>query len=349
MLPLNHVVGIGYGKKYKRKRRTEEDSIVILVDKKLPIEHLEEKDMVPQALGHLKTDVQEIGSLELLNAPRSGRYRPAPGGVSIGHYKISAGTLGAIVKDKKSGSPLILSNNHVLANITNGNDGRSKIGDPILQPGSHDKGSQDNDVIGHLKRFVPLKSNTGIFGSSTNIVDCAVATPIDEDIIDSEIVGVGNINGIREAEVDMNIIKSGRTTGVTEGVVRTIDSTVTVNIDNNRQAVFTDQIVTSPISKGGDSGSLVLDRDRNAVGLLFAGSNKATVCNKISNVMNELNIEFFGVREEENKPGEKKEKGNKKDNKKRKPKIDDQKNEINSNYNILLLFILLIFAIHIIS
>ncbi len=308
MLPLNHVVGIGYGKKMKNNRTTEEDSIVIMVDKKLPEEQLGTKDLVPQRLGHIKTDVQEVGTIKLLNIPRSKKYRPAPGGVSIGHYKISAGTLGAVVKDNKTDEPLILSNNHVLANITNGYDGRAKIGDPILQPGSYDKGS-DEDVIGHLERYIPLKPKKGIFNSPTNIVDCAVAKPTGKDLIENNILGIGKTNDVKEAEIDMNIIKSGRTTGVTEGTVRAIDSTVTVNIGEDQEAVFTDQIVTSPISQGGDSGSLVLDKDQNAIGLLFAGSNNATVCNKISNVMKELKIDFFKEEKDETNTNEHKKNG----------------------------------------
>jgi len=331
MLPLNHVVGIGFGKKIKSNRTTEEDAIIIMVDKKLPEEELGKSDLVPQTLDNIKTDVQEIGILKLLSVPRSKKYRPAPGGVSIGHYKISAGTLGAIVQDNKTGEPLILSNNHVLANITNGRDGRAKTGDAILQPGSHDKGSND-DVIGHLERFIPLKPSKGIFNSPTNIVDCAVAKPTNKDIVENNILGIGKINGVKEAEIDMNIIKSGRTTGVTEGTVRAIDSTVNVNIGENKEAIFTDQIVTSPISQGGDSGSLVLDKDRNAVGLLFAGSNNATVCNKISNVMEELNIGFF----KKEKDGDEKE------------EKDMDEEDINEQYkkpissNIFLILILLI-------
>jgi len=328
ILPLNHVIGIGYGKKIKNNRATEEDAIVIMVDKKLPEEQLEKRDLVPQTLENIITDVQETGTLKLLKVPRNKKYRPAPAGVSIGHYKISAGTLGAIVKDNKTGEPLILSNNHVLANITDGHDGRAKTGDPILQPGSHDKGSSD-DVIGHLERFIPLKPSKGIFNSPTNIVDCAVAKPTNKDIVENNILGIGKVNGVKEAEINMNILKSGRTTGVTEGTVRAIDSTVNVDIGENKESVFTDQIVTSPISQGGDSGSLVLDKDRNAVGLLFAGSNNATVCNKISNVMEELKIGFF----KEEKDGDEED-------------ISEQYKKTTLPYTIFLILILLVLGVY---
>ena len=53
----------------------------------------------------------------------------APGG-SVGHFEITAGTIGAIARDKKTGRDVILSNNHVLAN-----ENAAKIGDAILQAG----------------------------------------------------------------------------------------------------------------------------------------------------------------------------------------------------------------------
>ena len=63
--------------------------------------------------------------------------RPLRIGASIGHFKITAGTLGAFVRSRDDGSVLILSNNHVLAN-----ENKAKKGDHILQPGDFD-GGQD--------------------------------------------------------------------------------------------------------------------------------------------------------------------------------------------------------------
>ncbi|MFW6306369.1 MAG: hypothetical protein ACOC1N_03175, partial [Bacillota bacterium] len=105
-------------------------------------------------------------------------------------------------------------------------------------------------------------------------------------------IEIGKVNGTGEAEVDMKVQKSGRTSGYTTGKVVAVNTTVTVNISENETATFEDQFVTTPISKAGDSGSLVLDMNNNVVGLLFAGSEKATVCNRIENVMKELSIEF---------------------------------------------------------
>jgi hypothetical protein len=70
--------------------------------------------MIPADLDGVPTDVLEIGKIRAFLTPTD-RWRPAPGGVSIGHYRITAGTLGLFVCDRASGTRLILSNNHVLA------------------------------------------------------------------------------------------------------------------------------------------------------------------------------------------------------------------------------------------
>jgi len=85
--------------------------------------------------------------------------------------------------------------------------------------------------------------------------------------------------------------KSGRTTGVTNGVITVINAYVRVLYDSFILD-FDDQIIigTENFSQGGDSGSLILDTENYAVGLLFAGSEKDTVANPIQNVLNSLNL-----------------------------------------------------------
>ena len=319
-LRLDHVVGVGFGVKEKKGVKTREQAIIILVDKKLPMQQLKKRDLIPQSVGDYQTDVIETGEIRFLDS-RTSRMRPAQPGISIGHFKISAGTLGAVVRDKKTRKPMILSNNHVLANITNGHDNRAQIGDPILQPGSYDKGKKSDDVIGYLERFIPLNKGEGATdcqvaiaverflnfflhlirpnyklkffkNEGSNLVDCALARPSSDQAVITDIMGIGRVQGIKEAAVGMKIQKSGRSSGITNGSVVAIGSSVSVNMGESEVAVFDNQFVTTPISQSGDSGSLVLDMGNHAVGLLFAGSEKATVCNRIQNVINFLNIEF---------------------------------------------------------
>lgn len=97
----------------------------------------------------------------------------------------------------------------------------------------------------------------------------------------------------RKANVMVGTIvqKTGRTTNYTTGRITAISATVDVGYGAGRVARFKDQIVTTNISAGGDSGSLVATLDDVAVGLLFAGSSVATIVNQIEKVRSLLRVE----------------------------------------------------------
>ncbi len=319
LLSRKNVIGMGLGYKEINGLKTKDKALVILVKNKLAKKRLNRKDIVPREIKGEKTDVIEVGEIKFSNI-RTERIRPVQPGVSIGHYKISAGTLGAIVKDKKSSKKLLLSNNHVFANISNGQDNRAEKGDPILQPGIYDGGKEERDVVALLDRFIPirwggemdcpiarnfekllnnliytLKPHYGVKlykKDVENIVDCAVAVPLNDKIINDKILEIGEVKGMKKAEIGMKIKKSGRSTGLTKNKIELVNATVEVQMTESESAIFTEQFVTGPMSGAGDSGSLVLDEKNNAVGLLFAGSKKATICNEIINVCDLLDVEF---------------------------------------------------------
>ena len=61
-----------------------------------------------------------------------------------------------------------------------------------------------------------------------------------------------------------------------------LNATVNVSYGVGQVARFENQIVTTAMSQGGDSGSLLVAGDAlHAVGLLFAGSEQATIHNPI--------------------------------------------------------------------
>lgn len=91
-----------------------------------------------------------------------------------------------------------------------------------------------------------------------------------------------------------SVHKVGRTTGSTEGEVVALGSVVTVPYPSGK-AYFVDQIMIRPssdngghFSLGGDSGSGVLNDAHEAVGLVFAGSDRFTLANPIHHVLQEL-------------------------------------------------------------
>ncbi len=128
---------------------------------------------------------------------------------------------------------------------------------------------------------------------ATNLVDAAVARPInDADVLD-EILEIGVIDGIVEGELGMAVRKSGRTTEFTSGEITAVDTTVNVNYGLGKVATFENQLVAGPMSQGGDSGSLVVAGDsQKAVGLLFAGSDSTTIFSPIQAVLDCLEIEI---------------------------------------------------------
>lgn len=325
VLPLANVVGCGWGRKRVGQEKTDREGLVVFVRRKLPRTQLKRKDVVPERVADVPTDVIEIGDVTLLAAPgfvdRTARMRPAAPGISIGHVGVTAGTFGGVVRDVETGERCILSNNHVLANQTNGQDERARVGDPVLQPGPYDGGTVDGDVIGYLERFVPVRPivqlptcpiarwtekiiniplrlfrpnyEARIYrrADEDNFVDCAIAKPIEPKAVTGDIVEVGRVRGTAEAEVGMRVLKSGRSSGVTAGEVVALGATINVALGGGTIARFADQIVTTPLAQPGDSGSLVLDDQHRAVGLLFAGSEQATLCNRIQAV-----CEVLGVR-----------------------------------------------------
>jgi hypothetical protein len=209
------------------------------------------------------------------------RERGSPCGISVGHRDITAGTQGVLARGRsgpRRNRLLLLSNNHVLANVN-----AAQAGDPIYQPGPDDLPRGPANQIGILEQWVPIN-----FGSSTNnYVDCATAWCWPDRVRHEFIFRRGGqwdyfkveptpVTAVR----DMAVGKSGRTTQLTTGQIIGISESIPVNMGGGRVANFSDQISvrgngSTLFSRGGDSGSLIwtFGSRRQPVGLLFAGGN----------------------------------------------------------------------------
>lgn len=307
--PNINSVGIGY--KVKDGKRTNEISVQFTVDEKLSKAELASKseslgtEVIPDVLElnglKIKTDVikrkfepsyKKVP--QVIVDPRKVYMDPVQPGVSIGNVNISAGTFGCVVYDTASGEPYILSNWHVL----NGSSG--SIGDVIVQPGTWDDNSDINsNAVGKLKR-----SYLGFAG------DCAIGT-IENRLYDPKIYGLDIVpDTIVNPQLGDPVIKSGRTTGITHGVVRRIEVTVKINYGGitGVQQIGGFEIgydtanmpIDGEISKGGDSGAgwLIYENGKatsKLVGLHFAGESDgsddehAIACN-IDSVFKKLEI-----------------------------------------------------------
>lgn len=328
IIELGHypnVVGTAIGYKITNGKRTRQPAVIVYVKKKMPRVQLTSRDIVPQIVitstDDVKTDIIQSGEFKALGAiPKAkslepplvdfGRVKP---GYSVGHPNITAGTLGFFAE--RNGAKCLVTNAHVGANTNSG-----KLGDLIYYPGPYDGGKEEN-AIGYLVATIPVEmldsycpvARTIVKGFNffakllkrrsrllspirqiTNKVDCCAHKLIDGVEIDENIPNIGKPVGIAEAVLGMKVQKVGRTTAYTTGEITGIEANITVSYGEQGIAIYEDQIVSDIGSDGGDSGSAVLDKQNNLVGLLFAGGEGTTIMNRMQTVFDELGISLKG-------------------------------------------------------
>ena len=245
----------------------------------------------------LSIEVECTGPIEAYTTNRS-KFRPAPGGVSVGHFRITAGTIGGWARGRgnRSRRQLMVSNNHVLANSNAG-----RFGDSIVQPGRADGGVNTADRIAILERFVTINFSSG----ATNFLDCATAWCWPNRVKRNHVYHRGGTtarffkigNTVINPSVNMVVGKTGRTTDLTQGTIRATGVSINVNYGSAGVAHFRDQFSVrstnaKDFSAGGDSGSFVWQWKvgLRPVGLLFAGGGGTTFCNRMSRVVSALGI-----------------------------------------------------------
>lgn len=198
---------------------------------------------------------------------------------------IGAGTLGLLVK-KPDGRLFGLTNNHVTGGCNNAQPGL-----PILAPGPLDVSNEHCDpfAIGRHDALLPI--NDGIpenIDVSENrdaacfaITDPERVSSFQGDRYDTPAV-------VGEPRPGLKVMKVGRTTGYTEGVilaqsVSPVPVAYAVSEFGVKKTVFFDDVFIIRsltdgefFSKSGDSGSLVVqvmpDGELQSVGLVFAGN-----------------------------------------------------------------------------
>lgn len=290
-----NVIGIGIGPKIIDNSIEAEEAVRIYVRVKIPRTELATHDVIPPSFGNLPTDVIEIGDVTAFPITRTWdrqkKNRPKTScGVSVGHPNITAGTLGCLVE--KNNDVYILSNNHVLADCN-----KAATGDKIIQPGTADGGSSPGEDIAVLSDWKPID-----FTGNPNDIDAAIAKLEDANRVEQEIVDIGSpLKTTASAALYQSVRKHGRTTGHTVGVITDLSADIWINFGVNGRAWFENQLAITGIygqlfSKGGDSGSLIVDAvTLNPVGLLFAGGTNLTFANRINEVLNYFNVEIVGI------------------------------------------------------
>lgn len=200
---------------------------------------------------------------------RGKKWSPIPPGIRIGNStKAAWGTLGCVVW--KNGKKMMLSNYHVLL----------RAGDEVFQGPS-------SNIVGKVVDVIPYES--------VNEVDCGLAEPYKQENLIPNIIEHDNEyepsyipTGMTTVTSNSRIKKSGARTGYTTGSVMYTGASVEVE-----GKIFNDVIITSRMADGGDSGSLGLDMNNKAFGLLFAGNLYTSVFCEIDKVLNKLGCTLY--------------------------------------------------------
>ncbi len=316
------VTAVDVGFKISERKITETLALRVHVERKKPLAELQEHEIFnvsaseatskrkPQKVAEFPMDVIEASyapdrmvivdpeQAEAVNEAidRKGVITPLVGGISCGNARVTAGTLACIVFDREDCSPQILSNWHVLAGSTD-----AIAGEEIWQPGRIDGGNPSRTVA-RLNRFRLDRDMDAAIAKLTG------ARPHVRDII-----GLKPVAGMETPQLGMQVVKSGRTTGNTEGLIDGVSLSTAINYRAPTGIVqFRDQIhivprppwpaVDSEVSMGGDSGSVWINEATDkAVGLHFAGETDSSptsenaIANPIEKVAGELNFSFLPI------------------------------------------------------
>jgi hypothetical protein len=311
------VTAVDVGFAIKGEEMTDEVAVRVHVARKVPVAELAKSEVfnsssgTPKKVGAFRVDVIEAEygpSVSAVDEPivldhddedavaaieRTTVFDPLIGGISCGNPRVTAGTIGAIVFNRTTCRPMILSNWHVLAGAS-----AAAVGETILQPGRVDGGTQAVATLTAMRLDARM--------------DAAVATLNGVRGHSRDLLGLGTISGIDTATLGMLTVKSGRTTGITRGVVDGVSMSTSINYGDPGIVAFSNQIRIVPrppwpavdyeVSQGGDSGSVWLNEANNrAIGLHFAGetqpapASENAICNPIGPIATELDFSFLPV------------------------------------------------------
>jgi hypothetical protein len=313
---LPGVVHVTVGLKETGGAPTSEFAVKVYVGEKRPAADLPADQVVPARVEDVPTDVCRV--------PTASPYTTVVGGMPItngytiltspGHTRMEGGTLGFVARrNDKDHTPVMLGCAHTMGKYG------AKKGDLIFQPqpGPDDQ-IHDSDTFPRKPRTSSNSVGTIVDIKETSTVDCAIAevdtchssccncgTEFDHVVKGLNVNGSDALTGVTAAVPNMLVFKVGISTGRTAGRIVTPSLTVMVNQDDGTQKAFQQQMQIVSVDLGkrfgdhGDSGSLIVDDQGRAVGLLMGGepqppgqdvSLAPTFANQIGLVMTELGI-----------------------------------------------------------
>lgn len=276
LLAIPGVHGVAVGLREVDGRLTEEIVISVSVLQKKPLGELPPEEVIPSEIDGVPTDVIEHSLME----PQAddAKYRPIKGGAQIQLRRgpflpFLTGTMGCIVSIDKTDVAALLTNHHVVADAHD---------DLVAQP------SRESNCCACCPAIIGtrgLKILSEDLDGAICVIDSAVQW-------NPSIIDIGGVTGTASAVLNETVRKRGRTTGTTSGTVTAIDysGTRSDGWEFKRQVRIKPPSNREPFSRGGDSGSAVVNQKRQVVALLWGGTTDYAGASPIEYAIKQLGI-----------------------------------------------------------
>lgn len=248
------VRGVDFGTVYRDRVPIRESGIRFHVARKLDERDLPTSQVLPRKFGPVRCDVIQA-SYQPHGASTPGPlgvHQSVRPGVSIrGLARRTAGTIGAIVRDRSTGRSAILGNWHTLAGSRS-----CAVGDEVAQPGHTHLVSSPSRSVGALARWIELEH--GLDAALALILDGIALVP---EIFELNIAPAGTSVPVK----GMQLVKFGTASRRTEAVVDGIDGSYLMDYGGYRDVerwmdgfrlVIDSAHPADEISLRGDSGAL---------------------------------------------------------------------------------------------
>jgi hypothetical protein len=284
LLRRTGVIGVSLGLAYKNGKMTLQPAIRVHLAQKVHQNELKWNQKIPGTIGGVRVDVIESSfepTSQLASASRLRILRnPMFGGVALTRVnKTNYGTLSALVADA-AGNRFVLTAQHVVG-ATGGQIVQPALGTLIGQVHST---RLNSDMDAALVRLTTSRQiNSGVSDSLQYTQSPLLVRP-------------GTVDSLSlPFPVDVIGASSGKTIGFIDAVQTAMDVEYpgqTVSFVNQLHLVGDG----SEISRGGDSGALVLERGTNKViALLFAGESEGSdfgLATPIHRILDEFAVSF---------------------------------------------------------
>ncbi|TJY34089.1 chymotrypsin family serine protease [Pontimicrobium aquaticum] len=299
LLQREGVVAVDIDYKIKNGIKTDELAIIVFVEKK---QNVLPKQRIPKTVQGIKTDVWETTLVPFSTATKTepsetksvindSIVNPILGGISVGPFDLDLyGTLG-IVLETNFGAKVMLSSAHVFMSGPHTIPG-THLSQPALPMGGHWPETDAGEFL------------MGFLGQPNNI-DAALATVSHRNILPKTILQIGQTTGHDVTFPGDDVAKFGRRTQFTTGKVVSDTFTCNVNYPNFGTYTYYNQLRIQTVNPydnfglPGDSGSIVVNEDKEVVGMIMSGGETAndtkyTIANPIGDILR--TFEANGIR-----------------------------------------------------